>query len=391
MTTESASAAPVRVAVIRESLPGERRVALVPRSIAALQKSGCEIRVESGAGIAAMVTDEAYTAAGATVTASAAEALDGAALVLKVRVPSKRPDGADEVELLPRGCTVVGMLAPGASGAELERLAARGVDALSLELLPRITRAQEMDALSSMSTVTGYHAVLRGAVRLPKLFPLLMTAAGTVTPARVLVLGAGVAGLQAIATARRLGAVVEAFDVRPAAREQVESLGARFVDAGVHAEGEGGYAAALDEDAEKREREVVAQHVAEADVVITTALVPGRQAPVLITREMVEGMRPGSVIVDLAAEQGGNCEVTEAGREVVHAGVLVDGPRDMASLVAADASRLYSHNVTKVAQHLVREGRVVLDMDDEITRAICVVRDGSVLFGRPAATPQEVA
>jgi NAD(P) transhydrogenase subunit alpha len=371
---------PVRVAVPRERQPGELRVALVPAALRALLAAGLQVTVEAGAGERAGHPDTAYTEAGATVAADLKTLLANADVVLHVSLPSD-----EEVKRLAKGTTLVGLLRATSNLPLLERLAKRGVDVHSLELLPRISRAQEMDVLSSMASAAGYHGVLMAAVRLPRFMPLLMTAAGTVRPARVLVVGAGVAGLQAIATARRLGAVVEAFDVRPVVREQVESLGARFVEIGVEAAETGtGYAAQLSGEAEEREREILSRHVADSDCVITTALIAGRDAPRLISAEMVAAMRPGSVIVDLAAEGGGNCELTKPGEEVEVLGVRICGQTDLASRMATDTSQLYAGNISKFLRHLVRAGEVRHDLDDEILGATCVVADGAL---RGAAAP----
>jgi NAD(P) transhydrogenase subunit alpha len=379
--SDRTESAPVRIVVPRERQAGERRVALVPATLRALLAAGLQVTVEAGAGERAGHADAAYTEAGATVVADLKKLLANADVVLHVSLP-----GDDEVKLLAKGTTLVGLLRATSNLPLLERLAKRGVDVHSLELLPRISRAQDMDVLSSMASAAGYHGVLMAAVRLPRFMPLLMTAAGTVRPARVLVVGAGVAGLQAIATARRLGAVVEAFDVRPVVREQVESLGARFVDIGVEAAETGtGYAAQLSGEAEEREREVLSRHVADADCVITTALIAGRDAPKLISAEMVAAMRPGSVIVDLAAEGGGNCELTKPGEEVVVSGVVICGQTDLASRMATDTSQLYAGNIAKFLLHLVRDGKVRDDLDDEILGATCVVYQGSV---RGAAAPR---
>jgi NAD(P) transhydrogenase subunit alpha len=379
--SDRTESAPVRIAVPRERQAGERRVALVPATLRALLAAGLQVTVEAGAGEGAGHADAAYTEAGATVVADLKKLLAGADVVLHVSLPSD-----EEVKQLAKGTTLVGLLRATSNLPLLERLAKRGVDVHSLELLPRISRAQEMDVLSSMASAAGYHGVLMAAVRLPRFMPLLMTAAGTVRPARVLVVGAGVAGLQAIATARRLGAVVEAFDVRPVVREQVESLGARFVDIGVAAAETGtGYAAQLSGEAEEREREVLSRHVADADCVITTALIAGRDAPKLISAEMVAAMRPGSVIVDLAAEGGGNCELTKPGEEVVVSGVVICGQTDLASRMATDTSQLYAGNIAKFLLHLVRDGKVRDDLDDEILGATCVVYQGAL---RGAAAPR---
>jgi len=357
----------VRVAVPKESGAGERRVALVPDAIGKLAASGFTFAVEHGAGLAAGFTDDAYATAGADVV-SRAEVLAGAGAIVRVGRPT-----ADEVAELEPGTVLIGFLAPLSDPEGIERLIARGVVAFAMESIPRTTRAQVMDALSSQSTVAGYKATILAADRLPRLFPLLMTAAGTVAPAKVLVLGAGVAGLQAIATARRLGAVVSGFDVRPAVREQVESLGATFLDLGITgAETEGGYAAELSPEQQAQQQAALEERIPDMDVVITTALIPGRPAPKLIPAAAVERMRPGSVIVDLAAEAGGNCELTAPGEEVERGGVTIVGYTDLASQMPYHASQLYARNVSALLLHLAPEGELALDFDDEITAGACV-------------------
>ncbi len=357
----------MRVAVPKETGAGERRVALVPDAVGKLAPSGFTFAVEAGAGLAAGFTDDEFAAAGADVVPRA-EVLPGAAAVVRVGRPS-----ADEVAELEPGTVLIGFLAPLSDPEGLERLAARGVVAFAMESIPRTTRAQSMDALSSQSTVAGYKATILAADRLPRLFPLLMTAAGTVAPARVLVLGAGVAGLQAIATARRLGAVVSGFDVRPAVREQVESLGAAFLDLGVTGtETEGGYAAELSPEQQAQQQAALEERIPDMDVVITTALIPGRPAPRLIPAAAVERMRPGSVIVDLAAEAGGNCELTEPGEEVERGGVTIVGYTDLASRMPYHASQLYARNVSALLLHLAPGGELALDFEDEITAGACV-------------------
>ena len=357
----------MRVAVPKETGAGERRVALVPDAVGKLASSGFTFAIETGAGIAAGFTDAEFAAAGADVVARA-QVLPGAGAVVRVGRPS-----ADEVAELEPGTVLIGFLAPLSDPAGIERLAARGVVAFAMESIPRTTRAQAMDALSSQSTVAGYKATILAADRLPRLFPLLMTAAGTVAPARVLVLGAGVAGLQAIATARRLGAVVSGFDVRPAVREQVESLGASFLDLGVTgAETEGGYAAELSPEQQAQQQAALEERIPDMDVVITTALIPGRPAPRLIPAAAVERMRPGSVIVDLAAEAGGNCELTEPGEEVERGGVTIVGYTDLASRMPYHASQLYARNVSALLLHLAPGGELTLDFEDEITAGACV-------------------
>ncbi|MBA3475455.1 MAG: Re/Si-specific NAD(P)(+) transhydrogenase subunit alpha [Actinobacteria bacterium] len=357
----------MRVAVPKETGVGERRVALVPDAVGKLASSGFTFAVEQSAGLAAGFTDDEYGAAGADVV-SRAELLPGARVVVRVG----RPTAEDVAELEP-GTVLIGFLAPLSEPDGIERLAARGVVAFAMESIPRTTRAQAMDALSSQSTVAGYKATILAADRLPRLFPLLMTAAGTVAPAKVLVLGAGVAGLQAIATARRLGAVVSGFDVRPAVREQVESLGATFLDLGVTgAETEGGYAAELSPEEQARQQAALEERIPDMDVVITTALIPGRPAPRLIPAAAVERMRPGSVIIDLAAEAGGNCELTEPGAEIERGGVTIVGFTDLASRMPYHASQLYARNVTALLLHLAPDGELSLDFDDEITAGACV-------------------
>jgi H+-translocating NAD(P) transhydrogenase subunit alpha len=368
------------IAVPREIVPGERRVALVPKSVGQLTGAGHEVLVQASAGAAAAYPDEAYTAAGATVVPATDDLYGRAQVVLKVRRPDTDPaTGRNEAELLSAGAILVAFLDPVRGLDTIRLLADRRVSSFAMELMPRITRAQDMDALSAMSTVAGYHATLMAAVRLPRFFPLLMTAAGTITPARVLVLGAGVAGLQAIATAKRLGAVVEAFDIRPAVRDQVESLGATFVEVELgetQTETAGGYATQLSTEHEEREREAIARHVKDADVLITTALIPNKPAPKLVTRDMLVTMKPGSVVVDLAAEAGGNCEGTVPGEEVTVGGALVAGPLNVPSLMPTHASQLYSHNVMRFSLTLLKEGG--LDFEDQIVRDTCVTHDGEV-------------
>ncbi|MGH7642105.1 MAG: Re/Si-specific NAD(P)(+) transhydrogenase subunit alpha [Candidatus Dormibacteria bacterium] len=374
----------MRIGVAKELVSEEHRVALVPESAARLIAAGAEVVVEKGSGELAFFPDPTYREVGATILTTHRQVLTSSDLLLKVRPPLAKGQSSDEIALLPKGSVLVGMLQPLTQPELIEQLARRGVTAFSLDRLPRISRAQDMDVLSSMSTVSGYHAVLLAAVRLPRFFPLLMTAAGTVTPARVLVLGAGVAGLQAIATARRLGGVVRAFDVRPQVKEQVESLGAQFVDVGetVEAvEGQGGYAAEVSASTQKREQAALAREVAEADVVITTALVPGRKAPILVTRAAVAKMRPGSVIVDLAAEAGGNCELTEPGQELKKAGVWILGPLDLPSRMAYHASQLYSRNLTRFTLSLIKDGKIQLNFEDEVVSTTCVAHDGQIMAG----------
>ncbi len=359
----------MRVAVPRESGVGERRVSLVPEAVGRLASAGFSVAVERGAGVAAGFSDDQYEVAGAEL-ASRPELFTAADAVVSVGRPSP-----EELADVKPGTVLIGFLSPLTDPARIERLAAQGVVAFAMESIPRISRAQSMDALSSQATVAGYKAVVLAADRLPRLFPLLMTAAGTVAPAKVLVLGAGVAGLQAIATARRLGAVVSGYDVRPAVREQVESLGASFLDLGVvGAETEGGYAVELSAEEQARQQAALDERIADMDVVVTTALVPGRPAPLLIPAAAVERMRPGSVIVDLAAEAGGNCGLTEPGKEVERAGVTIVGYTDLPSRMPYHASQLYARNVSALLLHLAPAGELVLDFDDEITAGACVTR-----------------
>jgi proton-translocating NAD(P)+ transhydrogenase subunit alpha len=373
------------VGVPRETFPGERRVALTPTAVAALVAAGLEIVVEAGAGADAGFGDQAYADKGARIAPDRAEVL-GAEVLAQVRTLGANPDeGRLDLALQPEGQKLVGLGNPLGAPEAARDLAARRLDAFALELLPRITRAQPMDVLSSQATIAGYRAVLLAASHLTKMFPMLTTAAGTIIPARVLVVGAGVAGLQAIATARRLGAVVDAYDVRPAVKEQVESLGARFVELPLEtgdAEQQSGYAKEMGEDFYRRQREMMARVVAASDAVVTTALVPGRQAPVLVTTEMVEGMAPGSVVVDLAAEQGGNCELTVADKAVDHHGVTVIGPTNLPASVPNDASQMYARNLSSFLLHLVKDGDMLIDLDDEITRETLVVAGGEVVHPR---------
>ena len=360
----------MRIGVPRETAPGERRVALVPEVVGKLVPAGFEVVVQRGAGEAASFPDAAYEEAGAQVADDWADA----DAVVKVQKPSE-----DEVGRLRDGQVLVGFLQPLTDAEGIERLAARGVVAFAMESIPRITRAQPMDALSSQATVSGYKATLLAAEQLPKFFPMLMTAAGTVAPAKVLVLGAGVAGLQAVATARRLGAVVTGFDVRHVVREQIESLGANWLDLGVVGEEtEGGYAAALTEEQQRQQQQELEARLPEFDVVITTALIPGRPAPRLIPASAVRAMRPGSVVVDLAAEAGGNCELTSPGEVVVREGVTLVGLTDLPSTMPFHASQLYARNVAALLNHLAPEGTLALDWEDEITAGACVTRKQEV-------------
>jgi NAD(P) transhydrogenase subunit alpha len=372
----------VIVAVAKEISAGERRVALVPDAVKQLKAKGVEVVVESGAGIGAGFDDGAYERAGATLEADPKALFARADFLLKVQAPTERPDGSHEVDALRPGSMLIGFLRPLDAPELASRLAAAKVTAFAVELVPRITRAQAMDALSSMSSLAGYRAVILAADALPRIFPMLVTAAGTIAAARVLVIGAGVAGLQAIATARRLGAIVEAYDTRPAVKEQVESLGARFVELDLDtqdAEGAGGYAKAQSEEFYRRQREQLGKRVVAADVVITTALVPGQPAPLLIEESAVRGMRPGSVIVDLAAEKGGNCACTEPDRDVVVQGVHVLGQTNLPSDLSFNASQMYAKNLVTFLLHLVRDGKVELDLEDEITQGALLTHQGAIV------------
>jgi NAD(P) transhydrogenase subunit alpha len=373
----------MRVGVPRESAAGERRVAIVPDGVRKLRSANIEVAIEHDAGAASFIDDEQYRAAGAEIVDDAY----AADLVLRVGKPSP-----EEVRRIREGAALIGTLQPLVDAELVRGLVDRRLTAFSMDQIPRITRAQAMDSLSSQANIAGYKAVIVGAGSLAKFFPMLTTAAGTVTPARVLVLGAGVAGLQAIATARRLGAVVEAFDTRPVVKEQVQSLGAKFleIDLGEHGEGAGGYAKELSEEAHRKEQELVAGRTKESDVVITTALIPGRRAPVLITAETVRGMRRGSVIVDLAAEMGGNCELTVPGETVVRDGVTIHGETDLASSVATHASQLYSRNITSLLLHLAKDGTLALQLDDEITKGALITHEGKIVHA-PTRSSMEAA
>lgn len=375
------------VGIVRETYPQERRVALVPRQCEVLRKSGLDVVIEQSAGVDAGFPDELYVARGARI-AGREQILGEADILAQVRTLGANPEaGRADLPSLRSGQILIGFAEPLTALAEASDLANAGVSLLALELIPRITRAQSMDALSSMATISGYRAVLMGATHLTKMFPLLMTAAGTLTPAKVFVLGAGVAGLQAIATARRLGAVVCAYDVRPAVKEQVESVGAKFIMLDVDSatsEDKGGYAKAMDEAFYRRQRELLTETLREQDVVITTAAVPGRKSPILITAEMAGAMQPGSVIVDIAAERGGNCELTRAGETVMHNGVMILGPVNLPSLVSHHASQMLSANITALAKLLVRDGNVGLDLEDQIIRETLVTHGGKVVHAKIA-------
>jgi NAD(P) transhydrogenase subunit alpha len=373
------------VGVAQERFSGERRVALVPAAVPALTKAGLEVIVEQGAGEAAGFADAQYSDRGAKLVATRAEVF-GADVLLQIRTAAAagEPDVADLERIRP-GQTLIGLADPFGPPELTQRWAATGATIFALELLPRITRAQSMDVLSSMATVAGYRAVLLAATALPKMFPLLMTAAGTITPAKVLIVGAGVAGLQAISVARRLGGVVSAYDVRPAVKEQVQSLGARFVELEMEsapAEAQGGYARQMDDAFYRKQRELMGRVVAESHVVITTAAVPGKRAPVLVTAEMVAQMAPGSVIVDLVADRGGNCELTRPGETVVVHGVSILGPLNLPAEIPHDASQMYAKNVSTFLLNLVKDRQLAINLDDEITRETLIARGGAVVHPR---------
>jgi NAD(P) transhydrogenase subunit alpha len=373
----------MRIAVLRESFPGERRVALVPSVAASLVKSGFEVLLETNAGAAAGFPDAAYEQAGAKIIHERGDTA-AADCLLQVRSLGANPEsGKADLPLLHSGQVVIGLCDPLANPQAAKQLADRGVTLFALEMMPRITRAQSMDVLSSMATIAGYRAVLLAATTLPRMFPLLTTAAGTLSPAKVFVIGAGVAGLQAIATARRLGAVVSAYDVRAAVKEQIQSLGGKFVEMPIEAgaaEGAGGYAKQMDEDFYRRQRELMTRVVAENDVVIATAAVPGKKAPVLVPADAVRGMQPGSVIVDLAAERGGNCELTKPGQTIEAHGVTIMGPTNLPSEVPYHASQMFAKNTATFLQHLVKDGQFHFDTNDPITRDTMITRGGNVVL-----------
>ncbi|HEY8185272.1 MAG TPA: NAD(P) transhydrogenase subunit alpha [Pyrinomonadaceae bacterium] len=373
----------MKIAVLKEELPGEARVALMPDSVKTLLRSGVIVTVESQAGLAAARSDADYTAAGGEVSSDRNAILAGTDVLVTVNRPSP-----EVVAALKPGAVVLGFLRPLDEPQALEPAMTRGLTTFAMELIPRITRAQSMDALSSMATVAGYKAVVLAAASIPRMFPLLMTAAGTVPPARVLVLGAGVAGLQAIATARRLGGVVEAYDVRAAAGEQVRSLGATFLEVdlgGLKTEDAGGYAVELSEEALKRGRDLIAEHAKTADVVITTAQVPGRRAPLLVTEEAVNGMRPRAIIVDLAGATGGNCALSQPDQTIEHNGVVIMAPTNLAATVPVHASQLYSRNVTAFLGLLIKDGELNVDLNDDVVGPSCVTHAGQFVNSRVAA------
>ncbi|MBK8270024.1 MAG: Re/Si-specific NAD(P)(+) transhydrogenase subunit alpha [Planctomycetes bacterium] len=373
----------MKVAAPKAILAGERRVALIPETCTKLKKAGLELLIERGAGAESGYADAAYEAVGATI-------VDDARLYAEADVIAfPNAPTYEQIMKFRRGVIVMAVINPLSNHDLVRQLATAGVTSMAMDLMPRITRAQKMDVLSSMSTVSGYKAVLMAAAALPKMFPLLMTAAGTITPARVLILGAGVAGLQAIATAKRLGAVVEAFDVRPVVKEQVESLGAKFVEVPVEAkdaQDAGGYAKEMSEDYKKKQMELVAKHAAASDVVISTALIPGRKAPILITAETVRNMHPGSIVIDLASEAGGNCELTKHGETVIDNGVQVMGPANLPSSIPVNASQMFSRNVGAFLLDLTKEGVITLNPEDECVTGTMVTKDGQVVHARVKET-----
>ncbi len=376
----------MKVGVPKETFPGEKRVALIPNDIPMLKKIGLEISVESGSGEAAGFLDADYRDKGATIVSSREDLFAGADLIVQVRGGGANPQFAkNDLKLMRSGQRLIAMLEPLWEPQMMSEIATQGVSAFSLELMPRISRAQSMDVLSSMATIAGYKAVLLGASTMPRMFPMLMTAAGTITPAQVFIIGVGVAGLQALATARRLGATTSAYDIRPAVKDQVESVGAKFVELPLEtgdAEDKGGYAKAQDESFYRRQQELMAEVIARNDLVITTAAIPGKKSPLLVTEAMAKGMKPGSVIVDLAAERGGNCALTVADETVVANGVTILGPTTLPTSVPNHASQLFSRNVTNYLRHLVKNGEMQLDMEDEITNGTLITYEGEVVHPR---------
>ncbi len=376
------------VGIAKEVFPGERRVAMVPAVVPSLAKAGLEVRVQSGAGLEAGYPDEAYVEKGAKMVASREEVF-AADVVFQVRTGGAAGSAADsDLARIKRGGVVIGMADPLGCPEGARKIAETGATLFALELVPRITRAQSMDVLSSMATIAGYRAVLLAATTLPKMFPMMMTAAGTIAPARVFIVGAGVAGLQAIASSKRLGAVVSAYDVRPVVKEQVESLGGKFLEIQLNtaaAEDKGGYAKQLDDEAIRKQQELMLQAVADSDVVITTAAVPGKKAPILVTAKMVQQMKTGSVVVDLAAERGGNCELTRPGETVVTGGVTILGPANLPAEIPYHASQMYAKNIATFLLNMVKDGQLNLDMEDEIIRETLVARDGKIANPRVAA------
>lgn len=374
----------MKVGIPKEILQDERRVALVPESVSKLVALGMEVIVETGAGNSAFFSGNTYKDAGASIVPDAQSLFSSADVVLKVQKPIQGNNGKNEIDFMKPGSTLIAFLSPLTNVDLMRHLAEKNITSFSMEMVPRITRAQKMDALSSMATIAGYKAVLIGAASLAKFFPMLTTAAGTIPPARVFILGAGVAGLQAIATARRLGAVVEAFDTRPAVKEQVQSLGAAFVELKLEVKHEemedaGGYAKQLSDEVYRQEQELILKHVKDSDLVITTAQIPGKPAPRLITEEMLKGMKPGSVIIDLASESGGNCALTKAGKIVEFNDVQIHGPLNLPSTMPFHASQMYSRNIFAFLTHLIKDKMLNFDWNDEITQGSCITHDGKIV------------
>ncbi len=376
----------MKLGVPKETFPGEKRVALIPADIPTLKKQGVEVLIEPGAGEAAGFLDAEYRERGAEVAGSRQDVFANTDTIVQVRAAGANPDlASNDLELMHPDQRLIAFLEPLGNPQAMTAVAERGVTAFSMELMPRISRAQNMDALSSMATIAGYKAVLLGAATLPRIFPMLMTAAGTIKPARVFVIGAGVAGLQALSTAKRLGAVTEAYDVRPVVKDQVESVGAKFVELPLEtgtSEDKGGYAKAMDEEFYRRQRELMAEVVARSDIVITTAAIPGKRSPLLITAQAVQGMKPASVIVDLAAERGGNCELSRPDEVVVEHGITILGPTNLPATVPNHASQLYSRNITNFLRHAVKDGAFQMNMEDEITHDTLVTNNGEVVNPR---------
>jgi NAD(P) transhydrogenase subunit alpha len=383
----------MKIAIPKERREHEKRVAATPETVKKFKALGLEVVVETGCGIGSSFFDPAYEAAGATIAKTAGAALEDADIVLKVQRPLESAEGTDEVALLKKGAKLIGMLAPYASRAQIDTYAAAGIDTFAMELLPRISRAQSMDVLSSQANLAGYKAVLDAAVAFGRAFPMMMTAAGTVAPARVIVMGVGVAGLQAIATARRLGAVVSGYDVRPAVKEQVQSLGATFVEVDPEAmkaaETAGGYAKEMSEEYKQKQAQVLRETIKKQDIAITTALIPGRPAPVLISEDMVKEMKPGSVIVDLAVEAGGNCPLSELGKVVVKHDVTLIGYPNYPSRIAVDASALYARNLYNFLAPFAKKdgGGIEFNWDDELVKGTCLTREGTIIHPGFAAAP----
>jgi H+-translocating NAD(P) transhydrogenase subunit alpha len=373
----------MKIAVAKEIVIGEFRVALVPDVVARLVKGGFEVLVETGAGVGAHFSDAAYEAAGAKIVADPAQLWGEADILVKVAPPGER-DGQPEMNSLKPGAILIGMVDPLGRPDVVKQLADRKLTTFSLELIPRTSRAQSMDALSSQANIAGYKAALLASAHLPRMFPMMTTAAGTIPPAKILVIGAGVAGLQAIATARRLGAVVEAFDIRPTVKEEVQSVGAKFIEIPIEEDtvADGGYAKEVSTTSQERVREILTEHIKRADAVITTAQVPGKKAPLIVTEEMVAQMKPGSVIVDMAAEQGGNCACTKRGRDVVQHGVTIIGPIDLPASVPVDASQVYAKNILTLVQYLVKDGELKLNFEDDIIDSACVTHAGEIRNAR---------